>query len=251
MKISGNTVLVTGGATGIGFALAEAFHRAGNRVIICGRRQDRLNEAKRKIPDLQTVACDVGVDADRRRLAAWVRENQPDLNILVNNAGVQRDLDFTQGPAVLEGPSELSINFEGPVALTALFIPLLRSQPSASIVNVTSGMIFRPSVKMPLYSATKNALHAFSDLIREQLAPLGIQVFEAIPPMILDTELNSEGRAKARAADGRPDHVRFANMVIPTSAEYAASVLENMANDVPSFGFGMSEEARLRASKTD
>ena len=249
MKISGNTILITGGATGIGFALAEAFHNAGNTVIICGRRQDRLDQAREKLPGLQTVSCDVGDDRDRNHLVDWIKANHPNLNILVNNAGVQRDIDFTQGPAALEGPSELQINLEGPVTLTALLVPTLRNQSNAAIVNVSSGMVFRPSSRMPLYSTTKTALHVFSTLVREQLAPLGIEVFEAIPPMILDTELNPEGRAKARALDTRPDHVRFANMIIPTSAEYANSVLDNMANGVPEFGFSMSEESRKRASQ--
>ncbi|NLM14757.1 MAG: SDR family NAD(P)-dependent oxidoreductase [Clostridiaceae bacterium] len=247
MNITGNTVLITGGATGIGFALAEAFHQAGNQVIICGRRKARLDEAKKKIPELQTFVCDVGCDSQRRLLVDRIKENHPNLNILINNAGVQRDLDFTQGAAALEGSNELHINLEGPVALTALFVPLLSNRPNAAIVYVTSGMVFRPSARMPLYSATKAAMHSFSSLIREQLEPLNIRVFEAIPPLILDTELNPEGRARARTEDGRPDHVRFAHLDIPTSAEYAASVLENMAKDIPSFGYGMSEKARQQA----
>ena len=172
----------------------------------------------------------------------------PDLNVLINNAGIQRNIDFTEGPAALSGPSELQTNLIAPIELIAMLVPLLRSNHEAAIINVTSGTIFRPSETMPLYITTKTALHAFSGILRQQLASIGIKVFEAIPPMILDTELNPEGRAKSRAADGRPDHIRFAGMVIPTSAEYATSVLENLKNDVPEFGFGMSQEA-LRLSR--
>lgn len=243
MNITGNTVLVTGGATGIGFALAEAFYNAGNKVIICGRRQDRLAQARQKIPQLLTFTCDVGTPAGRLDLVSWLQSNCPDLNVLVNNAGIQRDIDFTQGPAALEGQNELHINLEGPVALTALLVPMIKNRPNAAIVNVTSGMIFRNSAQKPLYTTTKVALHIFSRMLREQLAPIGIMVFEAIPPMILDTELNPEGRAKARASDDRPDHIRFAGIHIPSSAEYAITVLENMANDIPEFGYGMSEQA--------
>jgi len=248
MNISGNTVLVTGGATGIGFALAEAFQKAGNRVIICGRRADRLREAQDRLPGIQVFACDVSEEDERHRLVNWLGENAPDLNVLVNNAGIQRDIDFTSGPAALSGPSELRTNLEAPIALAALLVPQLQTRANAAIINVTSGMMFRPSARMPVYSTTKLALHAFSGALREQLAPLGIKVYEAVPPLILDTELNPEGRAKARAADSRPDHVRFAGLVIPTSAEYADSVLQNLENDVPEFGFGMSEES-LRLSR--
>lgn len=243
MDISNNTVLVTGGSTGIGFALAEAFLRAGNRVIICGRRENRLLDAQARLPEVQIFTCDVSEASGRHQLVNWLSENAPDLNILVNNAGIQRDVDFTAGPQALAGPSELHTNLEAPIALAALLIPQLRTRANAAIINVTSGMMFRPSTRMPVYSTTKLALHAFTGALREQLAPIGIKVFEAVPPMILDTELNPEGRAKARAADNRPDHVRFAGIVIPTSAEYAASVLENLKNDVPEFGFGMSEDS--------
>lgn len=244
MNLSGNTVLVTGGATGIGFALAEAFLNNSSRVVICGRREDRLREAQAKLPGLMAVACDVSTEIGRTQLVSWILANTPDLNVLVNNAGIQRNIDFKEGPDALSGPSELQTNLIAPIDLIARLVPLLSRNREAAIINVTSGTIFRPSDTMPLYITTKTALHAFSGSLRQQLAPIGIKVFEAIPPLILDTELNVEGRAKAKAADGRPDHIRFAGMVIPTSAEYAVTVMENLKNDVPEFGFGMSEEAR-------
>ena len=99
MKISGNTVLITGGATGIGYALAEAFLNAGNEVIICGRREKRLLEAQKNHPDLHIKVCDVTEEAERGTLVEWAFAHFSNLNILVNNAGVQRDIDFTKGIA--------------------------------------------------------------------------------------------------------------------------------------------------------
>ena len=97
MDISGNTVLITGGATGIGYAFAEYFLKTGNKIIICGRREERLLEAKKKHPEFQIKVCDVAKEADRNSLAEWATSNFDTLNILVNNAGVQRDVDFTKG----------------------------------------------------------------------------------------------------------------------------------------------------------
>jgi uncharacterized oxidoreductase len=224
MDIRGNTVLVTGGATGIGFALAEAFLSEGNRVIICGRRQEKLDEAKARHPGLITRLCDVTDELDRQELLHWAEREFPEMNVLVNNAGIQRDIDFTAGIAdLVSGESEIGVNLEAPVYLSAMFIPFLRGKPGASIVNVTSGLAFRPTPSMPLYCATKVALHMFSITMRQQLEPLGIRVFEAIPPFIADTELNLVGRA--RRFRGQPA------MPSPTPAEYASSVIKGMGAD--------------------
>jgi uncharacterized oxidoreductase len=124
-----------------------------------------------------------------------VSANFKDLNILVNNAGVQMDIDFTRGvDAFLAGESEIRINLEAPMVLSALFIPQLTGKKDPAIVNVSSGLGFVPAAKMPVYSATKAGLHAFSMALRHQLSKLGIKVFEVVPPAV-DTELNPEGRA--------------------------------------------------------
>ncbi len=251
MKLSGNTVLVTGGASGIGFAIAEAFIREGNTVIICGRREDKLLEAQRKLPGLTIKTCDVSVESERMALVKWATENFRDLNVLVNNAGIQCDIDFTKGAEdLINGGNELKINLEAPIYLSALLIPHLSTRNEAAIINVSSGLVFVPSVKNPVYSATKAALHTFSILLRQQLKKTGIKVFEVVPPLILDTELNAEGRAKAKAASGVDDSVRFAHMNIPTSAEFAAAVLEKLKTDVFDIGYGTSEDS-MKASKEE
>ena len=243
MEIKGNTVLITGGATGIGLALAENLLEKGNHVIICGRRQDKLVEAQQQHPELHIKVCDVADDLSRNELLEWVKKNFGDLNLLINNAGIQRDIDFTKGTAdLINGQSELKINLEAPIFLTALFIPFLVTKNNPAIVNITSGLGFIPATGMPIYSLTKAAMHSYSLTLRQQLAKVGIKVFEAIPPFILDSELNMEGRAK-----------RFKGEIkiqAPSSAEFAAAVIKGLQENECEIGYGTSEEWR-KASRAD
>jgi uncharacterized oxidoreductase len=124
MKTQGNTILVTGGGTGIGFCMAQAFDRAGNQVLICGRREEKLLEAQKRLPALAVMACDVSSEEGRESLAQWAVSRG--VNILVNNAGMQRMVDFKRGlPALAEGDNEIRCNLEGPVYLTARLVPHL------------------------------------------------------------------------------------------------------------------------------
>jgi uncharacterized oxidoreductase len=145
MNLFGNTMLITGGATGIGFALADEFLRKGNTVIICGRRADRLEQAQKALPGLIVRVCDVTDQKQREALFAWATTAYPALNVLVNNAGIQRDLDFTRGLAGLDaGESEIEVNLVAPVELSALFVPFLMQRENAAIINVSSGLALRP-----------------------------------------------------------------------------------------------------------
>jgi len=192
MKTRGNTILITGGATGIGFALAEAFAKAGNTVIICGRRENRLKEACARLPGIETLVCDVSKKRDRESLFRWVKNNYPALNVLVNNAGVQKMVDLTKGARdLLEGENEIATNLVAPIHLTALFIPLLSRQKEAAIINVSSGLGFVPIAAMPVYCATKAGVHLFTVSLRHQLKGTSIKVFEIVPPMV-DTELGRD-----------------------------------------------------------
>jgi uncharacterized oxidoreductase len=189
MNIRNNTVLITGGATGIGFALAEALVELGNTVLICGRRQDRLQEAKRKLPGIHIRTCDVSKETERKSLFNWVRDNFDDFNILVNNAGIQRMVDLKKGiRGLTDGENEIEINLAAPIYLSAYFIPLLTKRKKAAIVNVSSGLAFVPIASMPVYCATKAAVHSFTESLRHQLKDTSVKVFEIIPPMV-DTEL--------------------------------------------------------------
>jgi uncharacterized oxidoreductase len=190
MNINGNTVLITGGGTGIGFALAAEFASRGNRVLICGRREERLKAAGEKIPGLFTGRCDVSDPRGRKDLLEWIRSEHPELNVLVNNAGIQRPVDLAAGTDDIEkGEDEIDINFRSQVFLTALFIPFLKEKEKAAIINITSGLGFIPLARYPLYSASKAAFHSYTLSLRHQLRDTTIKVFEAIPPTVFDTEL--------------------------------------------------------------
>lgn len=239
MRLSGNTVLITGGATGIGYAMAEAFLAARSEVIICGRREERLRQAQERHPSLHARKCDVALAEDRRSLVEWMGASFGGWNVLVNNAGIQRDIDFTKGIVELEaGQNEITINLEAPIVLSALAIPRLAGKDNSAIINVSSGLGFVPSAKMPVYSATKAAMHAFSMALRYQLLPIGIRVFEVVPPA-LDTELNPEGRAKRGGFK--------ANL---TPEAFVASTMKGLENDTFEIGYGMTE-GMLKASRAD
>ncbi len=192
MDIASNTVLITGGASGIGFALAERFLQAGSAVIICGRRPDRLRAAQDKHPHLTTRVCDVAKASDRLALCQWAVREFPGLNVLVNNAGIQRRLQLTPPEAWEDTHQEIAINLEAPVHLCTLLLPHLLQQPRPAIVNVTSGLGFVPMARVPVYSATKAALHSFTLSLRQQLSHTPIQVIEVIPPAV-NTDLGGPG----------------------------------------------------------
>ena len=229
MKLSGNTVLITGGSSGIGYALAEAFLDAGSTVIICARGEVRLIEAQRRRPDLHVRICDVADDKARGELAAFMANEFPGLNVLVNNAGVQRDIDLTKGiDEFLAGENEIRVNLEAPIILSALLIPLLARNPRPALINVSSGLGFVPMARMPVYCASKAGMHAFSMAMRVQLGKVGVKVFEIVPPMV-DTALNPGGRAKRggfRAGLG--------------AGEFVAAVMRGLENDTPEIGYGMT-----------
>lgn len=219
MPFINHTVLITGGATGIGFAMAEYLLEQGNQVIICGRREDKLAATKEKLPALHTVVCDVADETSREHLVRHLEELFPDFDFLINNAGIQRESCLTAGIEELKASeAEIDINLRAPMYLSVLLTPLLKKQAGAAILNVSSGLGFASDrfPDMPVYSATKAGLHAFTKAQRVQLAPLGIRVMEIIPPMV-ETELNAAHANKLKAAD--PE--RFNNPdVIPTAQVY-------------------------------
>jgi uncharacterized oxidoreductase len=222
MKTKGNTVLITGGATGIGFSLAGVFAEAGNRVIICGRREAKLAEAKRRLPVLETMVCDIADPVGRQTLLEQTTSQFPELNILVNNAGIQRQVDFRHGDHDLAGgENEIASNFEGPVHLSALFIPHLLRQQEAAIINVTSGLGFTPLAILPVYCATKAAVHSFTLSLRHQLKGTSVKVFEVIPPTV-DTELDRGARDRRGQKDRGipPDEVAKATLPALASDQF-------------------------------
>jgi uncharacterized oxidoreductase len=232
MEIKNNTVLITGGATGIGLALAEAFLKAGNRVIICGRRENKLREAQARLPGIVTRVCDVAEGKEREKLSQWTAENYPDLNVLVNNAGIQRQIDLQKGWDGLSACcGEIVTNFSAPVHLSAYFIPRLMRQKTAAIVNVSSGLGFVPMASTPVYCATKAALHSFSVSLRHQLRDTSVKVFELIPPMV-DTDLDK--------ADRSTEDDRGYRGIAP--AEVAQAALKGLAEDQYEIAVGQAQK---------
>ncbi len=192
MDIAGNTILITGGATGIGLALAERFLQAGSQVIVCGRREEKLREAKARHPGLAVRVCDVADARERAALFQWVVEAFPRLNVFVNNAGIQRRVRLAAPEAWEAIRQEIAINLEAPIHLAQLFIPHLVRQERPMIINVTSGLAFAPLAGVPVYSSTKAALRSFTLSLRHQLSPTPIQVVEIIPPAV-NTDLGGPG----------------------------------------------------------
>ncbi len=203
MQTTNNTILITGGSTGIGLALAEAFLQAGNEVLICGRRESKLQEARHKFPKLHIRVCDIGKRSQREDLYRWATSEFPHINMLINNAGIQKEIDFLAGaPALNDEESEIEINLTASVHLAALFIPHFLRQPNeCAVVNVTSGLAFIPLKIVPVYCATKAALHTFSISLRSQLAKTNVHVFEIAPP-IVKTELHREAKARKQSQRG-------------------------------------------------
>ncbi|MGA2040037.1 MAG: SDR family NAD(P)-dependent oxidoreductase [Bryobacteraceae bacterium] len=198
MKITGNTILITGGGTGIGRGLAEAFHALGNRVIIAGRRQQALEETTAANPGMASLALDVEDPANIRAFAAELAVRYPALNVLVNNAGIMRFEKLPAQPDPLsDAEAIVATNLLGPIRLTAALLPLLERQPYSAIMNVTSGLAFVPMAPTPTYCATKAALHSYTQSLRYQLRGTTTEVLELIPPYVA-THL-SNGAADPRA----------------------------------------------------
>ena len=240
MKTSGNTILITGGASGIGYGLAEAFYKAGNKVLICGRRRAKLEEAVKKLPGLQTFQCDINSREGRESLFNWVKTNHPDINILVNNAGVSGLIDFKKGvPEIFKSEDEIETNVKAPVLLSGYFIPMLAGKREAAIVNISSGLAFVPLADSPLYGATKAALHSFSLALRYQLKDTSIKVFELMPP-ICDTDLGRDPGDNSP----RPAHLKG----IPSS-EFAIEALEALKNNEYEFASGEALQLKEGAIK--
>ena len=192
MDLNSNTVLITGGASGIGFALAERFLAAGSDVIVCGRREDALRQAQAQFPKLHTRVCDVSRSSERVSLFEWVTREFPKLNILVNNAGIQRRFQIVQNPEWEKIDEELAINLDAPIHLSALFISHLLKQEHPAILNITSGLAFAPMAMAPVYCATKAAFRSFTLSLRHQLSATPISVIEIIPPAV-NTDLGGKG----------------------------------------------------------
>lgn len=197
MELSQNTVFITGGNAGIGLAFAEALVRLDNTVIICGRDQQKLDAVKQQYPQIHMIRCEIADSAKLERTVAKIQEVFPQLNVLINNAGIQYRYDFSTGGDVLAKiEEEVAVNLAALMRLTHMMLPALARQPNAAVMNVSSMLGFIPKKSAPVYCATKAAVHAFSKALRYQLADTTIKVFEIVPPLV-DTDMTRE-RAKGK-----------------------------------------------------
>jgi uncharacterized oxidoreductase len=185
MKISGNTILITGGTSGIGRELAHQFHTLGNKVIIAGRRKALLNEVTAAHPGMKGYVLDIDDAGAIKEFAAGVTADHPDLNVLLNNAGIMKTEDLTVDKIDLSvAEATITTNLVAPIRLTAELLPHLRKQPQSTIINVSSGLAFVPLVITPTYNATKAAIHSYTIALRRQLQGTSVEVLELIPPAV-------------------------------------------------------------------
>ncbi len=221
MKLANNKILITGGASGIGLGLTERFIQEGNTVIVCGRRTSVLKELTDKFPSVITRVCDLQVESDRVELFNWVAENHSDLNVLINNAGIQQWMSIMDADFFQRAKEEIAINIEVPVHLTSLFVHL---QSLDTIINVSSGLAFGPLAKVPVYCGTKAFLHSFTLSARHLLHSRNIEVIEMIPPA-LNTDLGGKGL----------------HDTAPPVSDFIESVFEQLKAGKTELTFGFSE----------
>jgi uncharacterized oxidoreductase len=191
MKLTGRTILITGGSAGIGLAFALKFLDLGNEVIVTGRRQAALDEVKAKHPKLHTIQSDVADPAQIAALAARVKAEFPKLDVLMNNAGIFLNKNLKAPAADLAGLMlEMNINVGGVIGMTSTFIGVLTAN-KGTLINVSSALAFVPLPSAPIYSATKAAIHSFTQSLRFQLEETGVEVVEIMPPGV-KTDMTAE-----------------------------------------------------------
>jgi uncharacterized oxidoreductase len=190
MNLTGNTILITGGGSGIGLALAREFHQRGNTVIIAGRRQSVLDAATAANPGMHSVVMDTADHVSILAAAKDLTRDFPALNAVLNNAGIMRPEDVKQATTA-DAEAIIATNLLGPIRLTAALLPHLLKQSAATILNVSSGLAFVPLAMTPTYCATKAAIHSYTQSLRYQLKDTAIEVLEIVPPWVA-TELMGE-----------------------------------------------------------
>jgi len=200
MNITGNTILITGGGSGIGRGLAESFHKLGNQVIIAGRGNKSLDETTGANPGMKSLKVDMTSFDSIRSFAAQLTATFPSLNAVIHCAGVMAVEDLLSGKNYqIDDDATVNTNLLGPIRLTAELLPTLRKQPRAAILTVTSGLAFVPLALTPTYCATKAALHSYTQSLRYQLRNTSIQVIEIIPPYVATTLMGDHQASDPRA----------------------------------------------------
>lgn len=226
MKISGNTLLITGGTSGIGRALAEAFHAEGNQVIIAGRRQALLADVTRANAGMHAMELDIEDAAEIRRFAHKLKADFPAVNVVIHNAGIMRSETLAKGE-LADAEAMVATNMLGPIRLTAALLPFLLKQPHAVIMTVTSGLAFVPLALTPTYSATKAAIHSWTQSLRYQLQDTKVQVVELVPPYVR-TELQGPRQANDPTAMPLKDFIVEVMALLESSPDATEILVERV-----------------------
>ena len=220
INLTDNTILITGGGTGIGRGLAEALHKSGNHVIIAGRRLDVLENTVAANPGMRLLALDVENARDIERFTDEVKSEFPSLNVLINNAGIMKNEDLAVGAQDLAAAEQtVGINILGTLRVTAALLPLLLGQSKSTIITVSSGLAFLPIYPNPSYCASKAFIHSWTQSLRYQLRNKNVEVLEIVPPYV-QTELM--GPFQANDPNAMP------------LADYIAETMELLRNPSPS-----------------
>lgn len=185
MKLTDNTILITGGTSGIGLETAKRFSALGNQVIICARSEENLQKTQALLPNVETVRCDVSREAERIALFEHIRTHHGSLNILINNAAITHTADFYRDDEVYRKClNEVYTNLIAPIHLAKLFLPLLAGNPDAALINITTGLVYTPKTAYPFYNAMKSALHSFTQVLRQQMAGEPVRIVEVLFPVV-------------------------------------------------------------------
>lgn len=197
MKLTNNTILITGGSSGIGLAMAKKFYEIGNKVIIVARDKQKLNEVKTQIPEIEIFQCDLTKQIDMDELIVFIEQQYPNLNMLFNNAAIQYNYSFLTEPNLINKIDyEIRANLISTIKLCSLLLPTLLKNENSAIVNISSGLAISPKKSAPVYCATKAAIHNFTKAFRYQMEETNLTIFEIIPPLV-DTAM-TEGRGKGK-----------------------------------------------------
>jgi uncharacterized oxidoreductase len=232
MNTTGNTILITGGGSGIGRGLAEAFHKLGNHVIIAGRRKQALDETVAANPGLSSAVLDIEKAASIRAFATRLTTNFPALNTVIHNAGIMRPENLLAQPPnqsqdLADAEAIITTNLLGPIRLTAALLPHLEKQPHAAILTVSSGLAFIPMAMTPTYNATKAAIHSYTQSLRYQLKSTKVQVIELIPPYV-QTELMGSQQASDPRAMPLADYLNETINILKTQPDVTEVLVERV-----------------------
>jgi uncharacterized oxidoreductase len=216
MKLTGNTIFITGSTSGIGRSLAEALHKRGNQVIVSGRRKNHLAEVTKANPGMQSIELNV---EDPKSIAAAAKKliaEYPKLNVLINNAGIMRADDAAAPIDEITLLSTITTNLLGPIRMTSALIEHLKNQPAATVINVSSGLAFVPLASSSVYSATKAAMHSYTQSMRYKLKGSSVSVLELAPPWVQTDLLNSKDEPRAMPL---PQFIDETMIVLGTDAQ--------------------------------